>query len=68
LTVIGVRVITHVCVISPTGVEVVDWVIRVVLCPSDWRLMTTGIAFAGERARKRQKKKAREFGRRDSMA
>jgi len=54
LSVIGVSVMTHVCVISPAGVEVVDWVITVVVCPSDWRLMTTGIAFAGERARKRQ--------------
>jgi hypothetical protein len=45
---------THVCVISPAGVVVVDWVITVVLWPSDWRLMTSGTAFAGERARKRQ--------------
>jgi len=68
---IGVRLITHVCVMSPAGVDVVDWVITVVVLPSDWRLMTTGAAFAGERARKRhwrKKRKARCLGRRENMA
>jgi len=62
---------THVCVIGPAAVEVVDWVITVVVLPSDWRLMTIGTAFAGESARNRQwkrKRKARWFGRRDNMA
>jgi hypothetical protein len=71
LSVIGVSVMIHVCVISPAGVEVVDWVITVLAWPSDWRLMTIGTAFAGESARNRQwkrKRKARWFGRRDNMA
>jgi hypothetical protein len=71
LTVIGVSVITHIWVMGPAGVVVVDWVMTVVLWPSVWRLMTIGTAFAGERARKTQfkrKRKARWLGRRDSIA
>lgn len=58
-TVIGVSFMTQVCVMSPAGVEVVDLVITVVGCPSA-RLRRTGIAIAGESARKRHWKRRRK--------